>query len=35
MKAEKVEFEKNTLIEGLSDSKKQILEKAIQDSINK
>ncbi len=35
MKAEKVEFENNTLIPGLNDSQKKALEKAIQDSINK
>lgn len=35
MKAEKVEFETNTLIPWLNDAQKQALEKAIQDSINK
>jgi DNA-binding protein YbaB len=35
MKAEKVEFEINTLIPWLNDTQKQALEKAIQDSINK
>lgn len=35
MKAEKVEFETNTLIPWLSPAQKQALEKAIQDSINK
>ncbi|NDK08288.1 hypothetical protein EOM39_03485 [Candidatus Gracilibacteria bacterium] len=35
MKAEKVDFETKELIPGLNDSQKQILEKAIQDAINK
>ncbi len=35
MKAEKVEFETNTLISWLSPEQKLALEKAIQDSVNK
>jgi len=35
MKVEKVDFETNDLISGLSPSQKEALEKAIQDAINK
>jgi len=35
MKAEKVEFETNTLISWLSPEQKLTLEKSIQDSVNK
>ncbi len=35
MKVEKVDFETNDLIPGLSDSQKEALQKAITESINK
>ena len=35
MKVEKVDFETNDLIPGLSDTQKEALEKAIQEAVNK